>query len=216
MFANQINDANFEIKSFNTRKEWLNARKGTIGGSDAACVIDRNPYRSKQMFIESLTNEVVVKDNQAMAYGRDAEDLIRQLWDLDNNKKYHTFHMPNTTFISKENDKMSFSPDGILIENKTKRFGIWECKTTLAKNKNDLELWDNQIPNQYYIQCLHGLLVTNFDFVILTAKIKVYEKEFKRYYSIIKDYKIERSECLDDLEFLKNSEFEFIDEHLRK
>ena len=209
-------DLPFEIKSFRTRKEWLNERKGTIGGSDAASVIDRNPYRSREEYIKGLKEEVIVKDNDAMAYGRDAEDIIRQLFDLDNKKKFNIFHMPNTTFISKVNSKMSFSPDGILIENKTKRFGIWECKTTLAKNKNDLDLWDSQIPNQYYIQILHGLLVTGFDFVVLTAKIKVYQKETKSYYSIIKDYKIERSDVLEDIEFLKNEEIKFIDEYLLK
>lgn len=211
---NNQDDLQFVIKSFRTRKEWLNARKGTIGGSDSSCVIGRNPYRSKEEYIDSLTNEVEVKDNAAMEYGRNAESIIRQLWDLDNGKKYKMIYMPNTTFISKSNDRMSFSPDGILLETKTKRFGIWECKTTFAKNKDDLELWNNQIPQQYYVQCLHGLLVTNFDFVILTAKIKVYDKETKSTYHIIKDYKIERSDNLDDLEYLRNEEIKFIDEHL--
>ena len=210
----QFENMPFEVKSFKTRKEWLNARKGTIGGSDAACVIDKNPYKSKQDYIDSLKSEVIVKDNQAMAYGRDAEDLIRQLFDLENNKKLNMFYMPNTTFISKVNSKMSFSPDGVLLERKTNRYGIWECKTTFAKNKNDLDLWDNQIPNQYYVQILHGLLVTGFDFAILTAKIKVYNKENKTYHSIIKDYRIERSDVIEDIEFLKSSEIKFIDENL--
>lgn len=204
----------FIIKSHKTRKEWLLGRKGTIGGSDAACVIDNNPYRSKEKYIESLNQEVEVKDNKAMKYGRDAEDIIRKLWELDNQTKYEIFHMPNTSFVSKEQPKLLYSPDGIIIEKKTKRFGLWECKTTFARNEEDLGTWNNQIPQQYYVQILHGLIVSGFDFVKLTVKIKVYEKSTKTNYYIMKDYHIERSECTEDIEYLKKEEIKFIEQYM--
>ena len=67
--------------------------------------------------------------------------------------------------------------------------------------------WDNQIPDNYYIQILHYLLVTEYDFVVLKAQLKsVRDGEVRL---TTKHYHIEREEVLDDIEMLKNEEEKF-------
>ena len=42
------------------------------------------------------------------------------------------------------------------------------------------EKWNDRIPDNYYIQCLHYLLATGWDFAILKAQLKtVYSDEVR-------------------------------------
>ena len=34
------------MTTFKDRNEWLEGRKGRIGGSDAACIVGMNPYKT--------------------------------------------------------------------------------------------------------------------------------------------------------------------------
>ena len=69
------------------------------------------------------------------------------------------------------------------------------------------EKWKGRIPDNYYIQVVHYLLVTDYDFVELRAQLKsVWGEEIRL---STRDYHIEREEVLDDIEYLKNKEEEF-------
>lgn len=50
--------------------------------------------------------------------------------------------------------------------------GVLEIKTTEIVSSMHKEKWHNSIPMNYYVQCLHYLLITNYDFVILRAQLK--------------------------------------------
>ena len=107
------------------------------------------------------------------------------------------------------NDKYPFghaSLDGWLID-QNGRLGIWECKTTNILQSMQKEKWDHRIPDNYYIQILHYLLITEFDFAILKAQLK---SEFGgEIYIQTKHYKIERSEVQADIDLLEASERKF-------
>ena len=69
------------------------------------------------------------------------------------------------------------------------------------------EKWNNRIPDNYYIQCLHYLMVTEFEFVILAAQLK---SEFNgEVYKQTKHYHIEKSEVEEDIKYLRNAEEKF-------
>ena len=74
-----------EFMSLNSREDWLKQRGKRIGGSDAACLLGLNPWKSNvQLFREKMNPEAVKEiDNEAMAYGRAAEPIIRELFKLD-------------------------------------------------------------------------------------------------------------------------------------
>lgn len=206
------------MQKFDSRDEWLKFRAGFIGGSDSSCVLDKNPFKSKEQFeLEFKNKEYLPKeDTEAMAYGRDAEELIRRLWELENKKKYTMLYFENSTLTNSDYPFAIYSADGIISEKNSERKGLWECKTTFAKNKDELDRWEGQIPNNYYIQLLHGLMVSEFDFAILTVKIKYYDKSIKQNIHIIKDYHIERSDVKEDIEYLKNEEISFVEKNLNK
>lgn len=211
MMIYESND--FDTVIYPNRDEWLKGRLGSIGGSDAACVIDANSYKSREQYKQEFSSQTLVKikDNKAMKDGRALEEPIRQMFEIDFGSKYDLYYFDNTILFKKDNKQLAYSPDGLLFRKKDKKKGIHEIKTTLIKNDSDMFKWENQIPHQYYIQILHGLIVTNFDFVVLTAKLFVYKKD-NQSYNIIKNYFIERSDVEEDIKYLYDNELAFLSE----
>lgn len=71
------------------------------------------------------------------------------------------------------------------------------------------EKWQDQIPDNYYIQLLHYLLVReDCDFAHLTALL-TFKFGDKEVYQQIKNYHIERSDVESDIQYLANHEKEF-------
>lgn len=187
---------------------WLKARAGRIGGSDASAIVGMNPYKSNVELWLEKTGQMVpedISDKPYVKYGTEAEQHLRELFKLDF-PEYEVFYEENNMFL---NDKFPFahaSLDGWLVDQEGRK-GIWECKTTNILQSMQKEKWNQRIPDNYYIQVLHYLLVTEFDFAILKAQLK---SEFNgEIYIQTKHYKIERSEVEADLEFLESSEKRF-------
>lgn len=65
-------------------------------------------------------------------------------------------------------------PNPILLQKGMK--GVLEIKTTDVLSSMHKEKWNNHIPQNYYVQCLHYLNVTGYDFVILMAQLKFTNK----------------------------------------
>ena len=130
---------------------------------------------------------------------------MRELFKLDF-PEYQVFYEENNMWL---NDKYPFahaSLDGWLLDQEGRK-GVWECKTTNILQSMQKEKWKDRIPDNYYIQILHYLMVTEFDFAVLKAQLK---SEFNgEIYIQTKHYKIERAEVQADIEFLESSEREF-------
>ena len=69
------------------------------------------------------------------------------------------------------------------------------------------EKWNHRIPDNYYVQLLHYLMVTEFDFAVLKAQLK-YDFGGEIYLQT-RHYKIERSEVQDDINYLESAEKKF-------
>ncbi len=197
-----------EMMQLGSREEWLQARAGRIGGSDASAILGMNPYRTNIELWQIKTGQLVpedISDKPYVKYGTEAEQYLRELFKLDF-PEYQVCYEENNMFL---NDKYPFghsSLDGWLID-QNGRLGIWECKTTNILQSMQKEKWDHRIPDNYYIQILHYLLITEFDFAILKAQLK---SEFGgEIYIQTKHYKIERSEVQADIDLLEASERKF-------
>lgn len=197
-----------EMMQLGSREEWLQARAGRIGGSDASAILGMNPYRTNIELWQIKTGQLVpedISDKPYVKYGTEAEQYLRELFKLDF-PEYQVCYEENSMFL---NDKYPFghaSLDGWLID-QNGRLGIWECKTTNILQSMQKEKWDHRIPDNYYIQILHYLLITEFDFAILKAQLK---SEFGgEIYIQTKHYKIERSEVQADIDLLEASERKF-------
>lgn len=189
------------------REEWLTNRQ-RIGGSDASSILGMNPYKSNIELWQIKTGKLVPEDiseKPYVKYGTEAEKHLRELFKLDF-PEYQVFYEENNMWL---NDKYPFahaSLDGWLIDQDGRK-GIWECKTTNILQSMQKEKWNHRIPDNYYIQILHYLMVTEFDFAILKAQLK---SEFEgEIYLQTKHYKIERSEVEADIKFLETSERRF-------
>lgn len=195
------------MRTLKDREEWLQNRQ-RIGGSDASSVIGMNPYKSNTELWEIKTGRAEqedISDKPYVQYGSKAEEYLRELFKLDY-PEYEVMYVENNMWL---NDKYPFahaSLDGWL-KDKDGRYGVWECKTTNILRSMQREKWKDRIPDNYYIQCLHYLMVTEFDFVVLKAQLK---SEFNgTTYIQTQHYKFERSEVEEDIEYLVKEEAKF-------
>jgi len=190
------------------RKEWLGNRNHRIGGSDAAAVLGMNPYKTNIELWQEKTGQVIpedISDKPYVKYGIAAEGYLRELFKLDN-PQYQVFYEENNMFL---NDRMPWahaSLDGWLVDGKG-RNGVFECKTTNILQSMQKEKWIQKIPDNYYVQILHYLMVTEFDFTELKAQLK-YDFNGEIYIQT-RQYHIERSEVEEDIKFLEKSEKKF-------
>lgn len=196
-----------EMKILASREEWLQNRQ-RIGGSDASAILGMNPYRTNIELWQIKTGQMIpedISDKPYVKYGTQAEEHLRELFKLDF-PEYKVFYEENNMWL---NDKYPFahaSLDGWLMDQEGRK-GVWECKTTNILQSMQKEKWKDRIPDNYYIQLLHCLMVTEFDFAVLKAQLK---SEFNgEIYLQTKHYKIERAEVQADIEFLESSEREF-------
>ncbi|MDE6789402.1 MAG: YqaJ viral recombinase family protein [Ruminococcus sp.] len=191
------------------REKWLEIRKSGIGGSDAGTAVGKNSYKSNvALWREKVGIDVPedISDKPAVARGKQAEPCLRELFRLDfpeYHVEYHEFGM----YFSDEFPYMFATLDGELTEISTGRRGVLEIKTTTIRNSSQWDEWDNRIPDSYYIQVLHQLICTGFDFVVVMANIKYYNDDIPRVQ--IRYYFIERSEVQADIEWLKREEQKF-------
>lgn len=195
------------MKTLASHEEWLASRK-KIGGSDAACILGLNLYKSNIELFDIKTGRAEqedISDKPYVKYGTEAEEHLRELFKLDF-PQYQVDYVENNMLT---NDKYPFahaSLDG-WITDENGRKGVWECKTTEIINPSQKAKWDNAIPDNYYIQVLHYLMVTEFDFAILKAQLKYRHND--EIWLITKHYHIERSEVEEDIQYLAEKEKEF-------
>ena len=197
-----------KMLTFPSREEWLKARGKTIGGSDASAIVALNPYKTNEDLWLEKTGQATtedISDKSFVKYGTEAEPLLRELFKLDF-PEYQVFYEENNLFLNDKYPWGHYSADGWLID-KNGRKGILEIKTTEILQSMQKEKWNKRIPDNYYIQCLHGLLIMEADFVILKAQLKTVFDGVP--YIQVKHYPIERSEVEADLHYLANEEQRF-------
>lgn len=194
--------------TFDSKEEWLRHRT-RIGGSDAAAVLGMNPWKNNvQLWLEKTGRAVApdISDKDVVKYGVAAEPLLRNLFEIDF-PEYKVEYFGDNMVLNDDFPFAAASLDGELTEKTTGRKGILEIKTTNILRSMQKEKWNNQIPNNYYVQLLHYFMVTEFDFAILKAQLK---SEFKgEIYLQTKHYKIERSDVQDDIDYLEKAERRF-------
>ena len=210
----KVTAKNYTKETFKTKEDWLKARG--LGGSSASAILGKNPYMSVLELYRAIVmpnKHPLVKQNESMYYGTKCEPLIRKLFAYDH-KDLCRVHTPKDNEMYRRIDKpyMTAKLDGVL-----------EVKTHDVRNRKDEEEWKDHIPENYYIQVLHYLLVMNdCEYVVLTAKLRFYDyfnadgkklikTEIRYYYIDRNDERIKK-----DLAFLEKKETEFWEENVQK
>lgn len=178
-----------------SREEWLEWRRGGIGGSDAATIVGLNPYRSRlELYADKLGMMPEKEDSEAMRIGRDLEEYVASRWSERTGKKYR-----KTNYMYCHDD-YEFIRANIDREVVGENAGL-ECKTTSVYSKYDFD--NGEIPLYYYCQCQHYMAVRGYDRMYLG--VLVLSKGFY-------DYVIERNDS--EIRILMDNEIEFWQHHV--
>ena len=199
---------NFKIYDFPDENAWLNGRMNGIGGSDASAIVGLNPYKTNIELFEEKTGRRIpedISDKPYVIYGKNAEEHIRELFKLDY-PQYEVSHYEYRILQSIKYPFMQASLDGELVDHEGRK-GILEIKTTNILQSMQREKWKDRIPDNYYLQVLHYLLVTDYEFVVLRAHLNSSWGMDVR--TQVRHYFIERDEVKEDLEFLLKEEVKF-------
>ena len=196
-----------------SREDWLKERKKGIGGSDVACVLGLNKYKSAfALYNEKKSEEIEDFDNEAMRIGRDLEEYVASRFtELSGIKVRHE----NAILINEEFPFIRANVDRLCVGVKA---GL-ECKT--ASTWNAKNFGKGEFPVNYYAQCVAYMAVTGLPDWYLA--VLVMGKEFK-VYKLTRDKDCdcpEWCECAvyvgdDEIESLVSACREFWCEHIEK
>ena len=194
-----------------SREAWLKMRTSYIGGSEAASIVGMNPYRSNVALWELKTGRRPsedISDNPYVRYGSEAERFLRELFRLDF-PQYTVGYAEHNIWLNSDYPFAHASLDGWL-ETKDGRHGVLEIKTTTIQSIAQYAKWKDRIPDSYYCQVLHYLMVTGFDFAILKAQIKWQSwGDASDIRCEVRHYVIDREDVADDIAVLIESERKF-------
>lgn len=201
-----------ELSCCSSQEEWHRKRALGIGGSDAAAILGKNPYRNNVELWEIKTGirqQEDISDKPYVKFGTLAEDPMREIFKLD----YPMFEVYHENWGNKQNPDFPFirgSFDGELVERTTGKRGILEIKTTNILQSMQKENWNDKVPENYFIQILHYFLVDpKMEYAILKARLRYeYNGEIR---ATIRHYLFLRSDYKQDLELLLEEEIKFWD-----
>lgn len=200
------------IKLRHNSPEWLAFRQTGIGASEAAAVLGFSNTTSNVDLWEQkvgLQKPPNLDDLERVQYGIKAEKYLAGLFALQYKDRYK-MKIDKTVVYRKDGFQFA-SLDGELTDIRSKELGVYEGKTVVIDSSQAWEHWRGQIPQNYYIQNLHQMLVTRRKFVILNAEFRWTERdEDAQVKAESKRYLIVQSpEVLADMKYLDEAEHEF-------
>lgn len=200
------------IKLRHNSPEWLAFRQTGIGASEAAAVLGFSNTTSNVDLWEQkvgLQKPPNLDDLERVQYGIKAEKYLAGLFALQYKDRYK-MKIDKTVVYRKDGFQFA-SLDGELTDILSKELGVYEGKTVVIDSSQAWEHWRGQIPQNYYIQNLHQMLVTRRKFVILNAEFRWTERdEDAQVKTESKRYLIVQSpEVLADMKYLDEAEHEF-------
>ncbi len=212
------------VHQFKDRQEWLSYRVRGIGASESSSILGYNAYKnSVELYLEKIrpkSENTYNEPTEAQEYGILAEEPLRELFKLTYKKKYLVYYQDNVILQSVSNPYMLYSPDGLVLDLETNELGIYEGKTAGILNNIMRENWKGQIPNNYFIQLLHGMFVTGFKFAILNVELRYEftdkETKIKTLTFERRDFRINRDSVEEDIKYLVDNVHEFWNENVLK
>ena len=132
---------------------WLELRNMGIGGSDASVIVGDNPWKSPYALWLEKTGQLVpedISDKEPVYWGTTLEDVVVKEFTKRSGKRVRRCG----TMQSVENSWMLANVDRLVIGEEA---GL-ECKTA---NSFSIKEWeDDGLPDPYYWQCQHYMMVT--------------------------------------------------------
>lgn len=137
------------------RDQWLEVRRKTIGGSDAAGIVGLSSYATPYTVWANKTGRLPdSEDNEAMRQGRDLEEYVAKRWMEATGK---TVRRCNAILYNSQYPFAHADIDRAVVGENA---GL-ECKTTSTLNVRQFH--GVEFPEKYYVQCVHYMAVTGAD-----------------------------------------------------
>lgn len=158
-------------------KQWVEARKNGIGGSDVASIMGLNKYSSPlNVWLVKTGREESpdLSDNQAVEWGNRLEDVVADKF-ADEHPELQV-RRRNATMVSIKRPWAFANIDRWVTDGKG-NVGILEVKTVGMRRAAD---WDNGVPLYYLTQVTHYMSVTGYQYAWVAVLIG--GQEFREYY----------------------------------
>lgn len=141
-----------------TREEWLEQRRRSIGGSDAAAVLGLNRFHSPYALWAEKTGKVIpedISDKESVRLGNDLEDYVAKRWMEATGKKLrkdnHIYRNTDYPFAHANIDRAVVG----------ERAGF-EAKTTSSWEIVQ-QCREGNYPDSWYTQMVHYMMVTGLE-----------------------------------------------------
>jgi putative phage-type endonuclease len=151
----------FKTYRFDTREEWLAARRLVVGSSDAAALFGYG-YSCQSIYsiwlekTEGIAPTPTEDDQRRFDYGHMAEPFIRSVFEYEQNLTVHSD--PSMTIrVSKEHPFMGASLDGWCVDEDGE--AVTELKFLGVHQRNEVK---DGIHDKFAIQIQHQLAVTGW------------------------------------------------------
>lgn len=143
-----------------SEKEWLEARKGGLGGSDIGAIFGVSNFKSPlAVYLDKTSDETEPLDSEAAYWGTVLEDVVAEEF-----KKEHPEFLVQRRNAILQHPEHNWALANIdrLIKNEDGKWGILEIKTTSEYMKSKWS--EDEVPDSYYLQLQHYLFVTGLEF----------------------------------------------------
>jgi len=154
--------------AYESHAEWLEIRRGYIGGSEAGAVIGLNPYKSAYTLWAEKTGQVPeFSGNLTTRVGSYLEDLVAALWCEETGKqvrrKNRILVNPEYPFACADLDRVVVGEKALLEIKTTNSFPVMRtCR-------------GGDFPAQWYCQVVHYLAVTGYEKAYLAVLLNCRE-----------------------------------------
>lgn len=150
-----------------SKREWLNARKLGIGGTDISAIAGINRYKSKmEVYLEKTSEQELSEENEKMYFGKILESVVSN--EFSKRNKNLKVKRVNAILKSKE---IPFAIGNIdrLVRNEKGEKGILEIKTVSEYMKDTWK--DDEVPIEYMVQLQWYMFVSGTSYGYFGALI---------------------------------------------
>lgn len=148
--------------TFNSRAEWLTARKDGIGASEVATIVGLNPWETPyQLWRRKIGLDAPKQENFAMKAGHYLEDAVAQFWHDETGNDIIKSSVEDFMFVNEAKPYLRVSPDRTYwlkdMPRNDYNKGILECKTT------QMSLDAEDLPKHWFVQVQMNLGVAELE-----------------------------------------------------
>lgn len=149
-------------------RQWLEARKHGVGGSDVAAIMGISKYSSPlEVWLVKTGREEQpdLSAKQSVEWGTRLEPLVAEKFSEEHPEL--KVEEPGCMFVSEDRPWAFASVDRVLSDAKGLK-GILEIKTVGLRSAGD---WEDWVPDYYMTQVVHYLAVTGFTYAWVAVLI---------------------------------------------